>query len=166
MWLERVAPAARHELGAPVWPRTGVSPKSISNGSVTAPGSFASCSSASWSWRGSTGGLRIQASPHSHVEGLTADDFQVFEDGVPQAIELIDFVRVPSGGPDPFEPEPTSQRESDELAADPSNRVFVIYLDLYHTTRASSYQVHQDLIDFVTRRKGRSKCLVGSLIPT
>ena len=56
--LDDLRDRAREALGPVgrrrVWPRTGVSPESISMGSVTAPGSLASCSSASCSCRAST----------------------------------------------------------------------------------------------------------------
>ena len=51
----RCAGSGRRPVGRRrVWPRTGVSPESISTGSVIAPRSLPSCSRASWSCRGST----------------------------------------------------------------------------------------------------------------
>ena len=51
----RCAGSGRRPVGRRrAWPRTDVSPESISRGSVTGPGSLASGSSASCSWCGST----------------------------------------------------------------------------------------------------------------
>jgi len=77
------------------------------------------------------------------VEGLKAEDFEVFEDGKPQKVEAFDFVRVE---PAPFEAariDPKSIGEANAAAADPTNRVFIVYLDAYHVrddgSRLSAY---------------------------
>ena len=65
------------------------------------------------------------------IEGLTAADFEVLEDGKPQAIEQFEFVRIEPAGPlDQLGPavEPGGLT----AAADPHRRLFVTYLDLFH----------------------------------
>ena len=68
------------------------------------------------------------------VEGLTRDEFQVFEDGVPQTIEAFEFIRLddPTGEAEALDPR--DAREALRLAADPLNRVFVFFLDTYHVS--------------------------------
>jgi VWFA-related protein len=67
------------------------------------------------------------------VEGLTPEDFVVFEDGKPQAIEAFEFVS--GGGVLAMEDrrDPASAAAANREAGDPRNRVFVLFLDGYHT---------------------------------
>src|SRR5512134_2166211 len=66
------------------------------------------------------------------VTDLQAEDFEVFEDGAPQRIEAFEHVVVRPAGPQEVRSEPSSQRESLQAAANPRNRVFVIFLDTPH----------------------------------
>src|SRR3954469_19698360 len=66
------------------------------------------------------------------VEGLTANDFQVFEDGKPQKVDAFEFIRIEPNAPTDERRDPNTKEEGDKLAADPHNRVFVVFLDLYH----------------------------------
>ena len=61
------------------------------------------------------------------VEGLTAADFEVLEDGKPQKIENFEFVRIEPSLSESERRDPNTQRESLDQAADPHNRVFVVY---------------------------------------
>lgn len=61
------------------------------------------------------------------MEGLGAADFKVFEDGRPQEIDSVEFVRIEPNTPDAERRDPNSQAEANALAADPRNRVFVVY---------------------------------------
>lgn len=88
------------------------------------------------------------------VEGLNATDFQVFEDGRPQAIESFEFVRIEPNPVDSDRRDPTSQADGDRQAADPRNRVFVVYLDTIHTTVAGGQHARQPLVDFLNRTIG------------
>lgn len=63
------------------------------------------------------------------ITGLSAKDFEILEDGTPQTIDSVRFLEFPIWSPDRVRRDPTSQRESFELAGDPSNRVFVVYLN-------------------------------------
>src|SRR5690606_2077825 len=47
------------------------------------------------------------------VEGLTIDDFEILEDGVPQAIDRFEFVRVEGQPVDGDRIDPTSQADGD-----------------------------------------------------
>jgi hypothetical protein len=63
------------------------------------------------------------------VEGLKASDFEILEDGKPQTVETIEFVRIEPGTPESARKDPNNLKEMLELAGDPHNRVFVVFLD-------------------------------------
>jgi VWFA-related protein len=87
------------------------------------------------------------------VEGLTQNDFQVFEDGKPQTVQTFELITA-SNPLDAERRDPTSVADSERQAADPRNRLFVIYLDRFHTTRAGSRDSRQALVDFLNRTIG------------
>src|SRR5580765_4180446 len=68
------------------------------------------------------------------VEGLTAADFDILEDGKPQKVEAFEFVRIEPSPVESARRDPNNVREMYALAADPHNRVFVAYLDTLQTT--------------------------------
>ena len=45
------------------------------------------------------------------VEGLTTADFEVFEDGKPQAVDGFEFVRIEPNTPDALRRDPNTQEE-------------------------------------------------------
>ena len=84
------------------------------------------------------------------VTDLTINDFEIREEGKPQAIETFKLVKVLD---DPETPEPTrdirsSADQARELARE-DNRVFVIFLDDYHTRLQNSWQVRERLASWV-----------------
>ena len=85
------------------------------------------------------------------VEGLTADDFEVREDGRPQQVESFEFVRIEPSMSEAQRRDPNTQREAEMLAADPHNRVFVVYLDTLHTTVEGSHRIRAPLVDALNR---------------
>ncbi len=95
---------------------------------------------------------------------LRAEDFELFEDGRPQRIETFEHVRVRPGGAQADRIEPNSQREANALAADPRNRVFVLFLDTYHVERGSSRNVRDALVRTLDRIIGPDD-LVGVMTP-
>ena len=98
------------------------------------------------------------------IEGLRAEDFQVLEDGVLQNVDAFEFIRTEPNPLDSERRDPGTQRDGDEQAADPHNRVFVVYLDIYHTTREGAYQTRLPLLDFLNRTIGKTD-LFGVLTP-
>jgi VWFA-related protein len=84
------------------------------------------------------------------VEGLTAADFQILEDGKPQTVDSIEFVRI-EPTPEAARQDPNTVAESMAQAADPHNRVFVVFLDSYHTTVAGSHDIRTPLVDTLNR---------------
>src|SRR5687767_2864977 len=62
------------------------------------------------------------------VTDLQMSDFEILEDNVPQKIEQFEYVRADR--PQSAIPvEPSSSAAGMELAADPRNRLFVLFLD-------------------------------------
>jgi len=106
-------------------------------------------------FRGGTHFVRVDAYPVDNgkiVEGLTPEDFQVVEDGKPQAIDSFDFVSFETFTPEAVRQEPRSQAEGFALAADPRNRVFAIVVDL---PRSSDIPyIEKPLINFLDRVMG------------
>jgi VWFA-related protein len=72
------------------------------------------------------------------VPDLKQDEFEVLEDGVPQRIEAFERVVLRAPGAESERAEPRSIAESNQAAADPRNRLFVLFLDSYHSSRDSS----------------------------
>jgi VWFA-related protein len=85
------------------------------------------------------------------VEDLTAADFEVREDGKPQAIENVEFIRIEPNTATAERRDPNTQEEGNALAADPRNRVFVIYLDHYHVGLDGSHRTRQPLVSMLDR---------------
>ena len=108
-------------------------------------------------FRGGTTFVSVDVYPRRDgevVEGLETGDFQVLEDGVPQTVETFQFIRVAPNPPDAERRDPNTKADGDRQAADPRNRVFVVYLDLRHTTVAGSHYARQPVLEFLTRTIG------------
>lgn len=73
------------------------------------------------------------------VGDLSKDDFEVLEDGVPQAVATFEHISVPPAPLGAQRVEPRSVAESNDLASDPHNRLFVLFLDTYHVTDPTSW---------------------------
>lgn len=115
-------------------------------------------------FRGGTHFVRVDAYPLKDgrvIEGLGAPDFEILEDGTPQTIDSLDFVRFDTFTPDATRRDPSSQREGFDLAADPRYRVFVIFADLTFSTSQGPFaamndlpHVQQPLVNFLDRILG------------
>jgi VWFA-related protein len=111
--------------------------------------------------------VRVDAYPSRDgkiIEGLTAADFEILEDGKPQAIDNFQFIDFSVPMPETARRDPNSQRDGFNLAADPRYRVFVIYLDTYHVNVSGSYATRRPLVDFLNRMLG-ARDLFGVLTP-
>jgi VWFA-related protein len=85
------------------------------------------------------------------ITDLKQSDFEIIEDNKPQKIEQFRFIKV-DGNPKPGEPPPQEIRNRDDEereAARDDTRVFVIFLDDYHTRLGSSLAVRQPLSEFI-----------------
>lgn len=101
--------------------------------------------------------VRVDAYPTKDdkpVHGLTAADFEVLEDGVAQKIETFEHVLINTGTPPEARIEPNSVREAERLAANPRNRVFVVFLDVPHVQVTSSHAIKEPLIRLFGRMMG------------
>lgn len=83
------------------------------------------------------------------VEGLTADDFVLLEDGVRQTVDLFEFVAGGSADPESARRDPTTVAASREAAADPRARTFVLYLDVPHVSNAGAHRSRAPLLDLL-----------------
>ena len=95
------------------------------------------------------------------VETLTAADFELREDGAPQAIEAVRLSRA-GAAPRPFRvvaPAPPTTEQAE--ARQPGARLFAIYLDEYHVSAGdATARVREALTRFVDRDLGPRDLLV------
>ena len=85
------------------------------------------------------------------LTNLEKSDFEIFEDGKPQKVETFDLVKVEPFTPDAEKRDPNTQEEGNELAADPKNRVFVIYLDTPHVSIEGAHATRLPLVQALNR---------------
>ena len=100
------------------------------------------------------------------VTDLTQADFELLEDGKPQAIEQFRLVSV-DGNPRPGDPPPRELRTPIDVELEISRddvRVFVIVLDDYHVRLANSIRIKEPLTRFVQEQL-RPNDVVGIMYP-
>ncbi len=83
------------------------------------------------------------------VEGLSKDDFDVYEDDKPQKIETFEYISADARPPDDERSTMLSPREGLELAADPRYRVFVIVIDRASMVKATWEPMRKALHEFL-----------------
>jgi VWFA-related protein len=115
-------------------------------------------------FRGGTHFVRVDAYPMEDgkiVEGLSAEDFEILEDGKPQKIDSFDFLKFDSFTPEQERRDPVSQRAGFDMAADPRYRVFVIFVDVAFNVQRGPFvsisslpRIQQPLVDFLDRMLG------------
>jgi VWFA-related protein len=88
------------------------------------------------------------------IEDIQESEVEILEDGVLQKIEAFEHVRVRTGIPQELRVEPNTIEQSRQMAGDPRARVFVIFLDTYHTQIEGSATMRQPLINFIDRVLG------------
>jgi VWFA-related protein len=88
------------------------------------------------------------------IEDLKPEEVEVLEDGVVQKVEAFEHVKVAPAGSQELRAEPDSVTRSREMAGDPRARVFVIFLDTYHTRIEGSANMRLPLIRFLDRVLG------------
>jgi VWFA-related protein len=100
------------------------------------------------------------------IADLSQADFEVLEDGKPQAIEQFRLVRV-DGNPRPGDPPPRELRnridEEIEISRD-DVRLFVLFLDDYHVRLGNSLAIKEPLTRFVQTQL-RPNDIVGIMYP-
>ena len=98
------------------------------------------------------------------ILGLTANDFELLEDGKPQSIDRVEFIEYAPWTPLGERRDPNSQRAGFELAQNPAYRVFVLYLDAFHVDFAGGHRAKVPIKDLLNRMMGPQD-LFGVLTP-
>ena len=108
-------------------------------------------------FRGGARFVRVDVFPTNRdgtpVEGLTAADFEIYEDGKRQEIDSFEFVDIQPDLED-ARIDPNTQREGEALAKDPRARVFVVVLDKWHVETLGGAQIRRPLIEMLDRLIG------------
>jgi VWFA-related protein len=98
------------------------------------------------------------------VEDIRADEIELREDGVVQSIEAFEHVIVRAAGPQETRIEPNTVAESRQMATDARARVFVIFLDTYHTQLENTPRLRLPLTRLLDRMLGADD-LVALMTP-
>jgi VWFA-related protein len=98
------------------------------------------------------------------VDDLKATEVELTEDGVKQTIESFERVVVRPPVSQELRAEPNSVAESRQMAADPRARIFVIFLDTYHTRFVNAARMRGPLQQFLERVVGQDD-LVALMTP-
>lgn len=89
------------------------------------------------------------------VTGLTADDFEVFEDGKPQTIQTFSYIELPVERPDRYRfsgrPVPADVRSNRDVS---SGRVYIILLDDLNVAPLRTAIVRRHAREFIERHFG------------
>ena len=85
------------------------------------------------------------------VTDLKAENFEVLENGVRQKIQAFEHIVISPAGPQTMRVDPNSVRAGEQMAANPRNRVFVIFLDIPHVNVTSSHRIKEPLIRLLDR---------------
>src|SRR5687767_13310783 len=88
------------------------------------------------------------------VADLQLEDFEVFEDKVPQKVEQFEHVVIRGGLAQDTRREPSTVVESRAAAQDPRARVFVLFLDTNHVDGGASRRLQKPLVDALDRLIG------------
>ena len=88
------------------------------------------------------------------VEDLRLQDFELLENGVKQQLRAFEHVVISPAGPQSMRVEANSVRAGEQMAANPRNRVFVVFLDIPHVEVEGSYAIKEPLIRLIDRILG------------
>jgi VWFA-related protein len=88
------------------------------------------------------------------VEDLRAEDFELLENGVKQQVQAFERVVISPAGPQSMRVEANTVRGGEQMASNPRNRVFVIFLDIPHVDIASGHHINQPLVRLIDRMLG------------
>src|SRR3954469_15276816 len=97
------------------------------------------------------------------VRDLTAAHFELLEDGVPQKIETFEHLEIHGGGTEGGR-EPNTVQEGRALAENPRARVFIVFLDTYHTGVAGSHRMQRAIVTLLDQILGPDD-LFGVMTP-
>lgn len=88
------------------------------------------------------------------VTDLRREDFELFDDKVPQTIDEFEHVVIRSAGPQETRREPNTIAESRQALLEPRARVLVLFLDIGHVELAASRRIRTPLIEALDRLIG------------
>jgi VWFA-related protein len=88
------------------------------------------------------------------ITDLTADDFELLEDSKPQTVTQFERVALSTTTAREERRDPVSADDGRRQAADPRRRVFVIFLDTWHTDFAGAVRARKPLVDMLERLIG------------
>ena len=103
----------------------------------------------------------VQGKP---VKDLTALDFDLREDGVPQKVSTFEHVEVRTGAAQELRQEPNTITEARDALRNPRARVFVLFLDVSHVSVEGGWQAREPLVRLLDRVLG-DEDLVGIMTP-
>jgi VWFA-related protein len=98
------------------------------------------------------------------IEDLKPEEIELREDGVPQKVEQFEYVRIEKNVPESVRVDPQSVDQSRQMAANPRSRVFVVFLDTFHSEIEASSRMREPLVRFLERMLGRDD-LVAIMTP-
>jgi VWFA-related protein len=98
------------------------------------------------------------------VTDLTAADFEILEDGKPQKVETFEHVEIRGRVAQEERREPNSVAEGRRMAEDPRSRIFIVFLDTYHTEISGSHRMRSVLVNMLDRLIGPDD-LFGVMTP-
>jgi VWFA-related protein len=98
------------------------------------------------------------------VTDLRREDFEVLEDGKPQAVEAFEHVVIRGGLPQELRSEPNTIAQSNAQLENPRARAFVVFLDTNHVGVDGSHNIRQPLVNALNRLIGPED-LVGVMTP-
>ena len=88
------------------------------------------------------------------VLDLRAEDFELSENGAPQTVAAFEHVVITSAGPQSQRTDPASVSAATQAAANPRNRIVIIFLDAGHVTIEGTWHVREPLIRLLDRMLG------------
>jgi VWFA-related protein len=102
--------------------------------------------------------VRVDVYP-THADGtpvtdLTANDFELLEDGKPQAVTQFEHVALSTTTAREERRDPVSADDGRRQAADPRRRVYVIFLDMWHSTFEGAVRARRPIVDMLERLIG------------
>jgi VWFA-related protein len=88
------------------------------------------------------------------ITDLAADDFEILEDNKVQKITQFERVALSTTTAREERRDPVSVSDGRQQAADPRRRVFVLFLDTWHTTFAGAVYARKPIVDLLERLIG------------
>ncbi|MGD9906739.1 MAG: VWA domain-containing protein [Vicinamibacterales bacterium] len=98
------------------------------------------------------------------VVDLTADDFELAEDGKAQTVETFRLVKIDTAAPVEAPSRLTTRADEEVAAQDEDARIVVFFLDDYHVRLGNSLAARKHLLDFVNTQLG-PRDLVAVMYP-